>query len=101
MLFSKKTSPGSYETKREGKEDIVYFNYDNYTRTPSVETDPISMAKAIESLIQVPSATKIIFNQKRNYEYGYNQTKLLSEIAVIYNHFVKQKKVLTFEAMGP
>ena len=101
MLFSKKTKSGEYEIRREGKEELMYFNFDKYSKIPSIEDDPYVMAKAIESLVQVPSATRIIFNQKKNYEYGYSQTKLLQEIANIYNHFIKQKNILTYAEMGP
>jgi len=101
MLFSKKTKPGEYEIRTEGKEEIMYFNFDKYSKIPSIEEDPFVMAKAIDSLVQVPSISSIIFNQKKNYEYGYSQTKMLQEISSIYNHFIKQRRILTFAAMGP
>ena len=101
MLFSKKTKPGEYEIRTEGKEEIMYFNFDKYSKIPSIEEDPFVMAKAIDSLVQVPSISRIIFNQKKNYEYGYSQTKMLQEISSIYNHFIKQRSILTFTAMGP
>jgi len=101
MLFNKKTKPGSYEIKREGSEDIIYFNYGEYSRIPSIEGDSLSMSKAIDSLIQNPGASRIVFNQKKNYEYGYTQTKMLSEIASLYTYFVKQKKIIyAYENIG-
>lgn len=101
MLFKKKTKQGEYETRKEGNEEVMYFNFDKYSKIPSIEDDPIVMAKTIESLVQTPSATRIIFNQKKNYEYGYSQTKILKEVSQIYNHFTKQKNILLFTAMGP
>ena len=101
MLFSKKIKPGDYEVKKEGREDVMYFNYDKYPHTPSIEEDPFSMSRVIDGLVQSPSTSRIVFNQKRNYEYGYNQTQMLVEISQIYNHFVKQKNILSYESMGP
>lgn len=101
MLFSKKIKPGDYEVKKEGREDVMYFNYDKYPHTPSIEEDPFSMSRVIDGLVQSPSTSRIIFNQKRNYEYGYNQTRMLVEVSQIYNHFVKQKNILSYESMGP
>ena len=101
MLFNKKIKPGDYEVKKEGREDVMYFNYDKYPHTPSIEEDPFSMSRVIDGLVQSPSTSRIVFNQKRNYEYGYNQTQMLVEISQIYNHFVKQKNILSYESMGP
>jgi len=101
MLFSKKIKPGDYEIRKEGREDVMYFNYDKYPHTPSIEEDPFSMSRVLDGLVQSPSTSRIIFNQKRNYEYGYNQTQMLVEISQIYNHFVKQKNILAYESMGP
>ena len=101
MLFNKKIKPGDYEIRKEGREDVMYFNYDKYPHTPSIEEDPFSMSRVLDGLVQSPSTSRIIFNQKRNYEYGYNQTQMLVEISQIYNHFVKQKNILAYESMGP
>ena len=101
MLFSKKIKPGDYEIRKEGREDVMYFNYDKYPHTPSIEEDPFSMSRVLDGLVQSPSTSRIIFNQKRNYEYGFNQTQMLVEISQIYNHFVKQKNILAYESMGP
>ena len=101
MLFNKKIKPGDYEIRKEGREDVMYFNYDKYPHTPSIEEDPFSMSRVLDGLVQSPSTSRIIFNQKRNYEYGFNQTQMLVEISQIYNHFVKQKNILAYESMGP
>ena len=104
VLFKKKTKPGDHEVVREGQEDILNINYEQYPRIPSIEDDAIVMASVIEKLAQSPKVTRIIFHQKKKYEYPYSQTLMLLEIAQIYNHFIKQKQVLTqaaLEVFGP
>ena len=101
VLFSKKVKPGYYQIVREGKEEVMWINYNDYPYTPSIEDSPLCMAKVIDFLAQNPTVVRIVFSQYgKNYMYDYNQTSMLIEIAIIYNHFVKQKKLLTLQAMG-
>ncbi|MEK6948055.1 MAG: ATPase, T2SS/T4P/T4SS family [Nanoarchaeota archaeon] len=104
VLFKKKVKPGEYELQRDGAEDVLHINYDSYPRIASIEDDAIVMSYVIEALSQNPSVNRIIFHQKKKYEYGHHQTALLVEIATIYNHFIKQKKFLSqaaLEVFGP
>ncbi|KHO53749.1 MAG: hypothetical protein QT09_C0010G0012 [archaeon GW2011_AR18] len=104
VLFKKKVKPGDYELQRDGAEDVLHINYDSYPRIASIEDDALVMSYVIEALSQNPSVNRIIFHQKKKYEYGHHQTVLLVEIATIYNHFIKQKKFLSqaaLEVFGP
>src|SRR3989339_660423 len=104
VLFKKKVKPGEYELQRDGAEDVLHINYDSYPRIASIEDDALVMSYVIEALSQNPSVNRIIFHQKKKYEYGHHQTVLLVEIATIYNHFIKQKKFLSqaaLEVFGP
>src|SRR3989344_4240339 len=104
VLFKKKTKPGEHEVVKEGQEDIININYEQYPKIPSIEDDPLVMASVIEKLAQSPKVTRVIFHQKKRYEYSYNQTSMLLEVAQIYNHFIKQKQILTqaaLEVFGP
>jgi len=104
VLFKKKTKPGEHEVLREGQEEILHINYEEYPRIPSIEEDSIVMSAVIEKLSQSSSVSRIIFHQKKKYEYPYNQTNLLIEIAQIYSYFIRQKKILTqaaLEIFGP
>ena len=67
----------NYEVIREGEDVILRVDCSRIIRSPSIEDDPIYMAKIIETLVQVKNATKIILNQKRDYEYGYEEKGLL------------------------
>lgn len=102
MLFAKKTKPGDYEILKEGQEEAMWINYNNYPFSPSIEDSPSCMSKTIDFLTQNPGVVKIVFSQLgKNYEYDFTQTSMLTEIATIYNHFLKQKKILTIGAMAP
>src|SRR3989338_2589062 len=104
VLFKKKTKPGEHEVLKEGAEEIMHINYESYPKIPSIEDDALVMSSIVEKLSQTPSVSRITFHQKKKYEYGYNQTQMLLEIAQIYNHFIKQKSILTqaaLEVFGP
>ena len=102
MLFSKKTKPGDYEVVKQGNEEVMWLNYNNYSFSPSIEDSSMCMSKTIDFLTQSPGVSRIVFSQMgKNYEYDFTQTSVLIEIATIYNHFIKQKKILTLAAMAP
>ncbi len=103
-LFKKKVKPGEHEVVKEGAEEVIYINYENYPKVPSIEDDPVVMSSVIEKLSQSPGVSRIVFHQRKKYEYGFNQTQMLLEVAQIYNHFIKQKNILTqaaLEMFGP
>lgn len=89
-----------YEIVKEGYENVLRINYENIPRVPSIEEDPLCMAKTCELLISNPSVTKILFSQKHDYEYEYDQVKLLLEIAKLYKRLVKQKELFSYQAMN-
>lgn len=89
----------NYEVIREGEEIILRVDCSEILRVPSIEDDPIYMAKVIETLAQVKSCTKIILYQKRDYEYSYEETRLLLEIARLYDRLMREKDYFSMEAM--
>ena len=93
MLFTKR-GPTKYELLREGEETILRINYEDYPWYPSIEEDPFCMSDTCNKLAEVGNVTKIVFSQKRDFEYDYNQTQILTEIAKLYNYLVKQKEML-------
>ncbi|MBS3163298.1 Flp pilus assembly complex ATPase component TadA [Candidatus Woesearchaeota archaeon] len=102
MLFTKKTKPGDYEIVKQGNEEVMWVNYNNYPYSPSIEDSSMCMSKTIDFLAQSSGVSRIVFSQMgKNYEYDFTQTSVLVEIANIYNHFIKQKKILTLGAMAP
>ncbi len=91
-----KWKPCEYEVKREEGEIRLIIHCENCIRSPSVEDDPMCMSKAIEYLGQVKETTTLLFHQRRLYEYDYFQTKLLKEIAEVYNKIIKSGVLLKY-----
>ncbi len=88
-----------YDVVREGDETVLRVNCEKWLNVPSLEDDPSTMSRTCDLLIEVRNATKIVFSQRRDYEYDYNQTRLLTEIALLYNRLIKEKEVLAYEKL--
>ncbi|MEK6967149.1 MAG: type II/IV secretion system ATPase subunit [Nanoarchaeota archaeon] len=89
-----------YEIVREGEDTILKVDYEQATAIPSIEDSTECMFKTSEKLIENPGITKIVFFQKRDYEYDENQTLMLGEIARLSSQLLKQKQVLSYENLG-
>ena len=85
----------SYEVIREGEDNILRIDAEKAEYTPSVEDSPICMQRTIKKLMETSDITKIVFSQKRDYEYDFSQTELLIEIAKLYSKLLKQKDVFS------
>lgn len=88
-----------YEVSKEGADNVLKINYLDIPRVPSIEDDSLCMAKTCELLVANPGITKIIFGQKHDYEYEFDQIRLLTEIAKIYKQIIKQKEIFSFQSM--
>jgi type IV secretory pathway ATPase VirB11/archaellum biosynthesis ATPase len=84
-----------YQIIKEGQEDVLKINAERWSFVPSIEENPNVMAKTIEFLVQVPNVGRIIFLQRRNFTYSYENTQMLIEIANLYKMLIKQKRILT------
>jgi type IV secretory pathway ATPase VirB11/archaellum biosynthesis ATPase len=98
MFGGKKKEAFSYDVVREGEEVILKIDCEDYFRLPSIEDDPVTMAKVFDMLNEVKNVTKIVFSQKRNYEYDYSQVVLLQEVASLYNQLIKRKDIISYAA---
>ncbi len=97
VLFDKEKELFAYDIIREGEDIALKINCETYTRTPSLEDDPVLMSKIIDILAATGTVTKIVLVQTREYEYDYSTAKMLLEIAKLYNQFVKQKILSYYE----
>ena len=95
-LFGAQKQPFSFEVVREGEEIVLMIDLESYAHAPSLEDDPICMSKTIEIIAQVGSITKIVYAQKRNYEYDYGQSSMLMEISSIYSQLTKRKDLIGY-----
>ena len=90
----------SYDVIREGDEVILKINCEKCSSLPSLEDNPQCMSMTIIKLVEVGNVTKIVFSQKRDYEYDFDQTQILVEIAKIYKKLAKQKKLFEYNNLG-
>jgi len=100
MPFEQKKAPYSYDLIREGEETILRIDCEALTYIPSLEDSEITMSKTIEILIETGTVSKIIFVQKRDYEYDFYQTQLLLDIANLFKSLSKRKDLFSYAAMG-
>ena len=89
-----------YSIEKEGADNLLIINYEKIPKVPSIEDDPLCMAKTNELLLTNPNVTKIVFLQKHDYEYDYDQVKLLIEIVNIYKSLIKNKELFTYQALN-
>ncbi|MBI2139989.1 type II/IV secretion system ATPase subunit [Candidatus Woesearchaeota archaeon] len=95
-LFQKQ--PFAYELVREGQETILKIDCENYSRVPSLEDDPFTFQKTCDILNEAGAVTKLVYQQKRNYEYDYDQVMLAKEIAELYLRLYKEREALSYNA---
>jgi type IV secretory pathway ATPase VirB11/archaellum biosynthesis ATPase len=93
--------PFSYDLLKEGEETILRIDCEALQYIPSLEDSAVIMSKTIEILIESGPVSKIVFAQKRDYEYDFYQTQLLVEIAKLYNRLAKQKELFSYYSAGP
>ncbi|MFO7711395.1 MAG: type II/IV secretion system ATPase subunit [Candidatus Woesearchaeota archaeon] len=79
-----------YEVERQGEDTILRINCDGCTLAPSLEDSPECMARTIDKLIHIKNISKIVFFQKRDYEYDYSQTMMLMDVANLFSRIVRQ-----------
>lgn len=95
-----KVPPGGYQIVKEGSEEVIRINYEQAPYSPSIEDNPTVMMDAIDKLAENPSVARLIFLQRRFYEYSYEQTQMLVEVANLYSYLIKSKKVLSPGSLG-
>ena len=90
----------SYELIDEGEDTTLRIDCATCNFLPSLEDSALVMSKTIEILVENKNVTKIIFYQQRDYEYGFNQSQMLLEIATVYENLVRQKSLLSYQSLG-
>ncbi len=93
MALFKKNKTFNYEILREGEEITLKIDTEDYPNLPSLEDDPVCMSRTVDIIAESGTVTKIVLYQKRDYEYDYNQTQIIVEIAVLYKELLKQNIV--------
>lgn len=100
MEKQSKKGVADYSLIREGEDNTLHIDYENSTILPSIEDSEICMSFVIEKLAELTNVTKIVLSQRRDYEYDYDQTLMLYEIAKLYNKLIKQKEFFNYYAFS-
>ena len=100
MEFGKEEQLYSYKVERAAGEDVLYINYIGAGFVPSISDYPEVMESTIDALIENPNVSRIVFVQQRNYNYDFEETSMLLEIAQLYVYLLKQDKILSQEKLS-
>ena len=95
MEFKEGTPLYGYEVQREGGEDVLYMNFLGAPYVPELSEYSQVMEKTIDALIENPNISRVIFVQQKNYNYDFNETTFLLEVAHLYVYLIKQEKILS------
>ncbi|HLC39691.1 MAG TPA: type II/IV secretion system ATPase subunit [archaeon] len=82
-------------------ENVVRINALNWVIEPSVEDSEAAMAVVIDVLQQVKNAERVILAESREYEYDYEQVKMLAELGGLQQKLLNETKILSIERLGP
>lgn len=89
-----------YDLIREGEEIVLRIDAEKLPYLPSLEDNSVVMAKTIEIIVEVGHVTRIVFFQKRDYEYDYYQTQMIFEVANLYKTLLKQKDIFSYSKIS-
>jgi len=89
-----------YDIVREGEENILRVDCESCTFLPSLEDSPMTMSKTIDILTEITSISRLVFVQKRDYEYDYYQTQMIIEISTLYKKIMKERATFSFDAFA-
>ena len=92
--------PYSYDIIREGEEVVLRIDSEKLTYVPTIEDNAMVMAKTVDIIMEAGPVTKIVFVQKRDYEYDFTQTQMLVELAQVYNKLIKRKEIFSYYSAG-
>lgn len=95
-LFGEVKKPFTYDILREGDETILMIDMEQYPHIPSLEDDAVCMSRTVDLLAEVGNVTKIVYAQKRNYEYDSSQAVLIQEIAHLHSQLAKRRDLFGY-----
>lgn len=95
MNFNKDAELYATDVRREGGEDILYVNYFGAPYVPSLADHSEVMQRTIDSLMENPNVSRIVFSQQKNYDYGNEETSKLLGLAQAYTYLLKQENILS------
>jgi archaeal flagellar protein FlaI len=88
-----------FTVERVGEDTTLKCDFSATSFVPSIEDSAFTMSKIIEKLAEKTGITKIVFYQKREYEYDYQQTEYLTDIATLYARLSREKDRFSIVAL--
>ena len=89
-----------FSVERVGEDTTLKCDFSQTSFVPSIEDNAFTMSKVIEKAAEMAGITKILFYQKREYEYDYQQTSLITEIAQLYRKLSREKSKFSIAALS-
>ncbi len=90
----------SFETYKEGEEVVLRIDAEDYPFFPSIEDSEVCMSTVIDKLVETPGITRVVFSQKRDYEYDYGQVMMLAEVGKLRNQLIKSQVMAALSSLG-
>lgn len=98
--MDKKIPIYGYEIVEESEGQTLWVNYEGSHIVPLIEDNTICMSKTIDILSGISHINKIIFYQRRDYEYDKFQSELLLEIAQVYKKLINNRELFSYNSMS-
>ncbi|MBW3017217.1 type II/IV secretion system ATPase subunit [Candidatus Woesearchaeota archaeon] len=99
-LFGNDSESYQYEVERTSEGKILKIDCQKSIRAPSIESDALFMRTVVEKLIEVPDAIGMTFTQVQDYDYDFDQTRMLAEIAGVYSLLIRKKELFTMQSLS-
>ena len=80
---------------------VLRINCMNWAIAPSIEDSDACMGIVVDKLLEVKNADRIVLAEAREYEYNNEQTRMLREIAEVYDKVLNEDKILSIRNLGP
>lgn len=84
----------------EVKNGLLIVNCSNCIFGSNIEDFDVCFAKTVDKIVEIGKVNRIVFSGVREYEYDYEQTKIIAEIAEVYDKLVNRKKILSYSTLG-
>jgi len=85
--------PGDYQYNEDDMK--LKINCLGYIYGANLEDYPECMARVIDTVLEVKKVVSITLAKEREYEYDYEQTKMISEIAGVLEYIIKENLIST------
>ncbi len=79
-----------FESEFDEEQQKLRVNFLGSIYGPSIEDYPVSMATAIDKLMEIKKVVRLVLAERREYEYDFKETKMLLEIANVIEKLTRE-----------